>query len=117
MLTIIKVNCSNRTRQLYHEFNKQKNIRKASNEDSFSMTLFEHINGPASTIVCNCDKKNCINFTPEINLLLILLTKANIFLGNSDKKRPGGRKSTSSGCSESIVYTGEGDNTQSSWEF
>ena len=46
-------------REVYEDFKKQGyNRQTTSHQDSFCMSISEHINGLASTIECRCDKKN-----------------------------------------------------------
>ena len=93
---------------------KQYKRQTTSHENSFSMSLSEHINGlfPPSYLISV--GKNSTNATPTINFLLILLIKGNIILGNSYMRRKSGTASTPNGYLGYNLQVGEGYNPQSS---
>ena len=88
-------------RELYDDFKKQGYKRQTTyRQDSFCMSISEHSNGIASTIVCKCDKKkNKTNASATIYLIFILLSKPNIILVRPNIQHSYGNLSTSNGSS------------------
>ena len=85
-------------RELYDDFKKQGYKRqKTSHQDSFCMSISDHSNGLASTIMCKCDKKNKTNAKTTIFFLFIFLSKPNIILVITATMHSYGTLSTSNG--------------------